>query len=367
MNPFQAQYPLSRKKFWKKFLPAIIPSIFLSFILGLLATIATIWISETATFDIEHVTALTIFYAVVLTVLILAFYAWYFRVYIRTYSYSGDADFITIKKGVFTPTEIHVQYQKIQDVYVDQDLLDRILGIYDAHISSATVSSGIEAHIDGVDAHVAEGLKAFFLEKLRGKASEPSQVPVAEGMHGASVPAAQFSEAITDREYPIQGSWVFANMVGMVLMSLVVGLFGAGYTVAKTSKDGSGLEFLPVFLTITITYFILHLIGFFLWKSNYRFQFTPEYIYYRTGVLSLSERHLPYRSVQDVSVSQSLLDRMLGLSNVVIENAAQVAVQRGRSMNTKIKLVGMKRTQAEHIAEALKPIILSKSAAQTGV
>ena len=57
------------------------------------------------------------------------------------------------------PAQIHVQYGKIQDVYVDQDLLDRILGIYDVHISSATYSSGIEAHIDGVDKVGAEGLK----------------------------------------------------------------------------------------------------------------------------------------------------------------------------------------------------------------
>src|SRR6185503_6801296 len=70
---------------------------------------------------------------------------WYQWAYIQRYYYSADADFLTIKKGVIMPAEIHVQYRKIQDVYVDQDLTDRIFGIYDVHVASATATSAMEA------------------------------------------------------------------------------------------------------------------------------------------------------------------------------------------------------------------------------
>ncbi|MEI7478082.1 MAG: hypothetical protein WCJ81_06425 [bacterium] len=64
-----------------------------------------------------------------IAVLLLYFvaYAVYIKTYIKRYYYAGEDYFITIKKGVFTTAEIHVQWGKIQDVYVDQDIVDRIL------------------------------------------------------------------------------------------------------------------------------------------------------------------------------------------------------------------------------------------------
>ena len=92
-------------------------------------------------------------------ILVAVLYGLYISAYIRRYYYDASEQFLTIQKGVFAPTEIHVPYGKIQDVYVDQDVLDRIMGLYDVHIASATATSGIEAHIDGVDTRVAENLK----------------------------------------------------------------------------------------------------------------------------------------------------------------------------------------------------------------
>jgi len=78
-------------------------------------------------------------------------------------------DFIIIRKGPITPREINIPYERIQDVYVDQDIVDRILGLYDVHLSSATVSSGMQAHIDGVEKSAADGLRAFLLETVSRK------------------------------------------------------------------------------------------------------------------------------------------------------------------------------------------------------
>lgn len=93
------------------------------------------------------------------------FQIWYFQVYF----YDLTDDFIIIRKRVITPREITIPYERVQDIYVDQDLFDRIFGLYDVHLSSATISSGMEAHIDGVEKTAADGLRKIILEKVTEK------------------------------------------------------------------------------------------------------------------------------------------------------------------------------------------------------
>ncbi len=102
-------------------------------------------------------------------ILILAFIVSYLyeRWYFAVYFYDLTPDFIQIKKGPITPSEITLPYERVQDVYVDQDILDRIFGLYDVHLSSATVSSGVAAHIDGVEQAAAEGLRDILLQTVR--------------------------------------------------------------------------------------------------------------------------------------------------------------------------------------------------------
>jgi membrane protein YdbS with pleckstrin-like domain len=108
--------------------------------------------------------------------------SWYFDVYF----YDLTPDFIQIKKGVITPREITIPYERLQDVYVDQDLLDRIFGLYDVHLSSATAASGMEAHIDGVEKQSAEGLREVLLETVKQRIGKNrftnSPAPVATGL-----------------------------------------------------------------------------------------------------------------------------------------------------------------------------------------
>ena len=52
---------------------------------------------------------------------------------------------------------------------IRQDILDRLLGIYDVHISTATVSSGRAAHIDGVEKDCAEKVRKIILDRIISK------------------------------------------------------------------------------------------------------------------------------------------------------------------------------------------------------
>ncbi|MEM5883174.1 MAG: PH domain-containing protein [Candidatus Aenigmatarchaeota archaeon] len=91
----------------------------------------------------------------------------YQREYFKRYFYDAKDDFLVIRKGVFAPTETILPYEKLQDVYVDQDVFDRIFKLYDVHVSTATFMSGIEAHIDGVNKENAEAIREIILENIR--------------------------------------------------------------------------------------------------------------------------------------------------------------------------------------------------------
>jgi membrane protein YdbS with pleckstrin-like domain len=139
------QFPLSYKKIIKKTMAStIMMAILLLVVWGsLVFTLGSIgqeivsWAGKTA---------FGIFGLLFLVFLLTYFYQrWYFAVYF----YDLTPDFVQIRKGPITPREITIPYERIQDIYVDQDLLDRIFGLYDVHLSSATFSSGMEAHIDG--------------------------------------------------------------------------------------------------------------------------------------------------------------------------------------------------------------------------
>ncbi len=174
----RTQFPLSFKKVWKKTTGSLIASIILipviigiAWILGFSLDIHSgwIWIISTG----------LIIFVLISLLLTFLYQRWYFAVYF----YELTDDFIIIRKGPITPHEITVPYERIQDVYVDQDILDRIYGIYDVHISSATLTSGWFAHIDGVEKPAADGLRQAILStvsKKIGRNITPPQPPANE-------------------------------------------------------------------------------------------------------------------------------------------------------------------------------------------
>lgn len=168
------QFPLSKNKIIKKTLTTS-----LVWLLGLVP-LFIIWIVAGSSTDIESLNTSKIIgvigigylvFVVLITTLLYFYQVWYFSVYF----YDLTDDFIIIKKGPITPHEITIPYERVQDIYVDQDLLDRLFGIYDVHLSSATFSSGAEAHIDGVEKKAADGLRDLLLKTVQQKISKNRQ------------------------------------------------------------------------------------------------------------------------------------------------------------------------------------------------
>lgn len=306
------------------------------------------------------ITSIIVFF--MLLIILTAIYSLYYKAYINRYYYDCGPEFITIKKNVFTPTEIHVQYQKIQDVYVDQDLLDRIFGLYDVHIASATVTSGIEAHVDGVNQDVAENLKNIILSKIKNNSNPVvnSQTPD----QPKQTPQFQSDKEISSKTYPISELWIYSTMLrALVTSSILASLISmAAYFGSKNENWvvynginlgiilGVAIYGLVVFIFIFLLYFILSAI----WKRNFYFEFMPDYILLRTGIFSRTEKHMPYKSIQNITKDQGIFDRILGLSDVTAQDATIITVGYGRNKHTEQDGVSMVWQPTEKADELVK-------------
>lgn len=165
MSKTREQFPLSEKKPLKKTTYYIISSIGILILLLVGGFALTSFLNWSFEKEFLPIVIFWCIFSIVGNFLMYFYQIWYFQVYF----YDLTDDFIIIRKRVITPREITIPYERVQDVYVDQDLLDRIFGLYDVHLSSATISSGIEAHIDGVEKEAAGGLRKLILEKVSEK------------------------------------------------------------------------------------------------------------------------------------------------------------------------------------------------------
>lgn len=172
-SPTRDKYPLSTRKIAKKTLVGSLAWIIIIAILYPIIGVSFLYTGSTSDFITTTLVCLLILGIV--CGITYAYQYWYFMVYY----YDLNQDYIVIKKGPITPREITIPYERVQDVYVDQDIFDRLFGIYDVHLSSATISSGMEAHIDGVEKEGADGLRQLLLETVSKKLNRTAPPPPA--------------------------------------------------------------------------------------------------------------------------------------------------------------------------------------------
>ncbi|HAV42814.1 TPA: hypothetical protein DCX15_02195 [bacterium] len=161
MSKTREQFPLSKKKPLKKTIPTIISSITFFIMILIVGLVSRLFLPEHSGIISLGIISMAVI-LLIYSLLTYQYQIWYFQVYF----YDLTDDFIIIRKGVFTPREITIPYERVQDVYVDQDLWDRLFGLYDVHLSTATISSGLAAHIDGVEKMAADGLREKILKRV---------------------------------------------------------------------------------------------------------------------------------------------------------------------------------------------------------
>lgn len=191
-----------------------------------------------------------------------------------------------------------------------------------------------------------------------------------------------FDREISSNTYPITNAWLVQQSIVLIhkLLTLSALLYTAvfGWYVNITGeyhgKSFSEVYFGPnsemLWLIFFITFIVIYasrLVYNIFWRTNYSFSFLPDYIVTKKGVITKTETHLPYRAIQDVAVSQGMIERMLGIATVRIENSVVAQVTGKHAIPSAIIIPGQPLAKANELSEAIKAVTITKNSTQTGL
>ena len=168
MSTLRKKYPLRRLKIIKKSISNIARPMLVVLALILLTSFILFSASELPLRELIGIRRTTLAFTLLVLAgsLYLAVYPLYQILYYKLYFYDIDEENLTIRKGVFSKREVNLPFSRIVDVYIDQDFVDMIFGLYNLKFSTATAESGKFAHIDGVSKKSAEAMKEIILDEI---------------------------------------------------------------------------------------------------------------------------------------------------------------------------------------------------------
>lgn len=304
--------PLSAKKIIKKSVLNIWP-----------ALILMLTILPFITFEPSILIARILLTALTLVCFIGITYEYY---YYKLYYYNFTDEAGEIRKGVISKATGHVRYERLQNIYIDQDVLDRIFGLYDVHYETAGERSDFYSHVDGLNKENAEKLVQFLNEKARNVVSLKGDIPQQTERNGTSSVEEGEKIEISRGNYPIsskviwEGAFSYTIMFSVLLMGLMLLINKWLNSEGISSDTGFDSPLLSLLiLVIAILSFVYHLI----WFRNFYFSFGQERGEIRSKVLQQTISYFYYDRIQNVNINQSLLGRFLGIFTIAIETAGE--------------------------------------------
>lgn len=174
-NTLRSQFPICFRKVFKKNVGGIAAVIFI-WAIGSFFVLKTLNFTSHPDEFLSSGHRIWILWVAVLFLLIF-WRTGYEILYFITYFYDMDKNNVLVRKGVFAKTEVTLPFSKITDVYVDQDVMDVIFGLYDLHISTPTAESGHLAHVDGLSRYSAMTMKKIILERINAFGEQEHEAP----------------------------------------------------------------------------------------------------------------------------------------------------------------------------------------------
>ena len=360
--------PLSRKKIVKKFLDsgAFSWSILLPFLLfGGFWAVAVIGDSGLSGMVFLKYVGLI---ELLILIVVGGFGLVYQYLYYRLYFYNFREDGAEIRKGVIAVSTGHVRYDRIQNIFVDQDILDRIFGLYDVHYETAGETSGLYSHVDGLPREHADTLVAFLNDRVLRKDSRDDNATgeMNELTNSTSTNDVQHdSREVSRNTFPISRRVIVAVVLRafgggfgwailLVFFSVIRALGRENSSIGVSNIHGlvlAGGIFFAVAVGLGVVYALIRYIYMEIWYRNFFFRFDAESGVITRKVLAVKTTHVYYNRIQNIDIEQGFLERLLGIHSLVIETAAE------GSAGNAISIDGLRR---EH-ADALRDFLLEKS------
>jgi uncharacterized membrane protein YdbT with pleckstrin-like domain len=133
--------------------------------------------------------------------------------------------------------------------------------------------------------------------------------------------------------FDLRPHWV--AVIPPVLWTLAILAFWiVGYQIAKGQLDGSAESFAQnaVAIVSLVAFFFLAALPFLRWRFT-MFVLTSDRLITRTGIISKHSKEIPLERINDVTFTQTVLERALGAGDLFLESAGE----RGQTRITNIR------------------------------
>ncbi|MFH1564770.1 MAG: PH domain-containing protein [bacterium] len=334
--------PLDRKKIIKKTLEKF-PVFLLFLILGGIMVVFGFLLPE---LKLWWLTTIGIALPIISIICVYIYQVYYYKLYF--YDFKDDG--AQIRKGVISRSTGHVRYERIQNIYIDQDIMDRIFGLFDVHYETAGETSGIYSHVDGLNKENAEKLVEFLNSKLYGGNKQVNQNTSGLNNNSDTSKATATGEVIDRNIVPVLKRIIIKNTITTTLFSVFIVFWIFGGIFGEEDINISGGTVAIIFLGVIVLAFIGSYIYQKIWFKNFHFQFSDNSGIIKSQVIALSSSYVYYDRIQNVNVTQGIIERLFGLFSVTIETAAESGNKKKRAG---LRVPGLSNTGAEKLKDFL--------------
>jgi putative membrane protein len=258
----------------------------------------------------------------------------------RRYEYGLTAETLDIRSGVLSRREREIPYERVQNVDVAQNAVQRALGIAAVRIETAG-GSGSEAHLRYVDRAEAERLQDAISERKRSSADE------GEGETGEHL------FTLSEREHLVLGV-VSADLRLVGLLTVALSVVAPGLARGMAPQYDLISLFGPAVALVAIAGFWV-LSGLLQVLRYYGFTLTRrgEELRYARGLLQRYNGTIPLSKVQAVSLRENVLARAVGYGSLVIRTAGRAGGD-GQTVESAVPIA--KRDRALALAREVEPV-----------
>ena len=317
--------PLNKKKVLKKTLEKI------PLFLVLLVAFGAFAVTVPLTLEINPWPWITLF--LILFALAIFGTYWYQVLYYKSYYYDFREDSAEIAKGVITRATGHVRYAKIQNIFIDQDIWDRVLGLNKEN---------------------ADKLTAFLqnrLDRPGDKVVMPAQAVEKMQVNESSIDTGQ---EINRENTPMSKRIIIKNTIISSLSSILLAIY-----IAMEMTSFGALQKIVLGVFLLVIFFLGSFVFNKIWFKNLYFQFSDKSGVVRSRVIAQKESYVYYDRIQNINVNQDILERFFSLYSVIIETAGESG---NKKENLGINLPGFKKAEAEKVKQfLLERVSLSKN------
>ncbi len=239
--------------------------------------------------------------------------------YWRRYEYALTADTFDIRSGVFRRRNREIPVDRIQNVDISRNLVQRLLGI--AAVDLETAGGGAtEAAVRYVTFEEAKRLQRALAARKRGVAEQTTT-----DSETTAAPAADILFDLTPRELALVGIFSFDVRAPGLLLFVGYGVVSAGRAGLPISPPGGQATLVLAAVALVL------LVVFLSWAAGavaavlnyYDFRLTrvDDELQYERGLLRRYDGSIPLDKVQTLTVVDDPLKRRFGYASLHVETA----------------------------------------------